>query len=216
MTFAVHGPGERALKADECGTDDAKHYDRTRTPEGKTIHVQLCFTAHKAESGRMLVPYAIKTARVRMPDGTIVDNVPEGLSRADFMARLQRKGHKSAEPSPPKDPSTQPGQQKEYVPPEDLLAELDNMQWWTMGERYSAEVTSYVEAVGTAFVLSADDAKEADRRLWDARLSQLKEAAQVMFGGLAVGWFVVACIGWVARGFLGIPRGKDERAAKAN
>ena len=161
----------------------------------------------------MLVPYAIKTVSVRMPDGTIIDNVPEGLSRADLLARLKRDGYESSklEAAAASQPGARANEPIWKQAPEVPIT----IRWWTMGDRYSTEVTSYAEGVGAAFALSADEAKDAEKRLWDARLRQWKEAAQVMFGGLAIGWLVVACIGWIARGFLGIPRGKDERAAQA-
>jgi len=36
---------------------------------------------------------------------------------------------------------------------------------------------------------------------------------EFLVGGLAAGWAVVFTTGWIVRGFLSIPRGKDERPA---
>jgi hypothetical protein len=35
---------------------------------------------------------------VRLPDGTIIKNVPDGTSKADLMAKLTANGYKSYEP----------------------------------------------------------------------------------------------------------------------
>ncbi|CAN5858733.1 hypothetical protein BH11PSE8_BH11PSE8_26940 [soil metagenome] len=209
MTFAVSGPGERPVRAEECGRDDATHYISARTLAGKSIGVTLCFTAHKADDGRMLVPYAIKTVSVRMPDGTTVENVPEGLSRADLLARLKKSGYDTskldaAAASAPAGRASEPLWKQAPEAPARL-------RYWTMGERYATDVTSYAQGVGAGFAMSAEDAREAEKRLWDARLRQWKEAAQVMFGGLVIGWLLIAVVGWIVRGFLGIPRGKDSR-----
>jgi len=39
----------------------------------------------------------------------------------------------------------------------------------------------------------------------------VKTVLAVLFGGLAFGWVFMAVTGWVVRGFLGVPRGADER-----
>jgi hypothetical protein len=169
----------------------------------------MCCERHKADDGRMLVPYAIKTVSVRMPDGTIVDNVPEGLSGAELLARLKKSGYEVSKleaAAASGRASESSWKQAPEVP--------TRFRYW-MGERYATEVTSYAEGVGAVFALSADDAKEAEKRLWDARIRQWKEAAQVMLGGLVIGWLLFAVLGWIVRGFLGIPRGKDSRPPPA-
>ena len=40
-----------------------------------------------------------------------------------------------------------------------------------------------------------------------------KNVSATLFAGLAVGWALVAAIGWIVRGFMGIPRSKDARPA---
>ena len=45
-------------------------------------------------------------------------------------------------------------------------------------------------------------------RTWDEeRLS----AVAWLFGGLAVGWVLLFVVGWIVRGFMGIPMGKDAK-----
>lgn len=70
---------------------------------------------------------------------------------------------------------------------------------------------TYTKGVADQFALTAQDWNEAEQRLSRARLKQWKEAMQVLFGGLLVGWVLTAGIGWIARGFMGVPRGQDRR-----
>jgi hypothetical protein len=209
MFFAIGGPGERPIRVNECGRDDASHFVVARIGSGSSIGVTLCFVAHKSDDGRMLVPYATKTVSVRMPDGTIIENLPAGVSRAEGLALLKERGYdiSKLEAVATSLPSAQSSEQRLKQDPVDQT----RRRYWTMGERYSTEVTSYAEGVAAGFELSADDGEEAARRLWDARLSQWKVTAQVMSGGLVIGWLLVAALGWIVRGFLGIPRGKDAR-----
>lgn len=85
----------------------------------------------------------------------------------------------------------------------------EGMVW--MGERYSTEVDQYTESVAREFQLTPEgiDAFESIQR--KALFEQWRVAAMFLFGGLAVGWAVVAAIGWIVRGFMGIPRGQDMR-----
>lgn len=82
-----------------------------------------------------------------------------------------------------------------------------------LGEKYSAEVRKYTQSVANNFQPTQEviDAFESNRR--KALLKQWGTAAMFLLGGLAAGWAVVAAIGWIVRGFMGIPRGQDMRPA---
>ena len=59
MTYVVSWPGESFVKGEDCGANDASEYTTAKTSNGKSIGIKLCFSAHKANDGRLLVPYAI-------------------------------------------------------------------------------------------------------------------------------------------------------------
>lgn len=87
--------------------------------------------------------------------------------------------------------------------------DADGMTW---GARpYSTEISTYETQVEDRFTMSATDEvvyiKEAAKQ-WR---TELAEAMGYLFVGLAVFGTIVLAIGWIVRGFLGIPRGMDKR-----
>ena len=67
---------------------------------------------------------------------------------------------------------------------------------------------------GRAFQLSEQGIEAATVKKRAALLEQWKNAMVTLFGGLAAGWVFVAAMGWIVRGFMGIPRGKDVRPSE--
>lgn len=83
-----------------------------------------------------------------------------------------------------------------------------------MNEPYSTSVRDYTELVRGQFKFSESDMKDTEELLWEERLKQGKGALQFAAAGIAVLWVVVLSIGWIVRGFMGIPRGKDFRPSE--
>ena len=81
--------------------------------------------------------------------------------------------------------------------------------WTLMRDQYSSAVGAYTREIGNGFVLDEAGISEA-KRLYATRLRQERiDALKWLFGGLAVGWLVTFLIGWIVRGFMGIPIGLD-------
>lgn len=80
-----------------------------------------------------------------------------------------------------------------------------------VGAQYSTEVQQYTALVASEFGLTPEGIAAFESINRKALLEQWRDAAMLLFGGLAVGWAVVAAIGWIVRGFMGIPRGQDMR-----
>jgi hypothetical protein len=80
-----------------------------------------------------------------------------------------------------------------------------------MNSEYSDEVRSYTESVADSIAPTSSDFEEADaeyiRQAWVGRLQGLAW----LIGGLFAYWMAVRTIGWVVRGFMGIPSGYDYR-----
>lgn len=78
--------------------------------------------------------------------------------------------------------------------------------------RHSTEVQDYAKRVKNGFVLPKADEPWIDQQLWPERLKILGQGALGAIGGLLFLWCFSWAIGWIVRGFLGIPRGKDRKA----
>lgn len=82
---------------------------------------------------------------------------------------------------------------------------------WYVDDSYSANVSSYMAAVETAFQ-PPPGFREA---LAQARNKKLLQhwtfIGQLAGGGLIALLFATVALGWIIRGFLGIPRGQDRK-----
>ena len=80
-------------------------------------------------------------------------------------------------------------------------------------EEYSSEVFAYEKELERRFRLSPSDlaAIESERsaKYWQ----QWRETLLYLAIGLAAFWLLVAAVGWIVRGFVGIPFGKDSNLA---
>ena len=83
--------------------------------------------------------------------------------------------------------------------------------WVQMNEKYSSEVTEYAERYADSFKLPADALPAFKKAKQSAYLEQFKVALQLLLGGIAIGWALTAAIGWIVRGFMGIPKSKDSK-----
>jgi hypothetical protein len=82
--------------------------------------------------------------------------------------------------------------------------------WWGNGP-YSSDVKAYTSARADSFQLS-----EADRRAaqedWDGQpFKNIRNGALFAVGGWVVLSLLQMLVGWIVRGFLGIPSGQDRR-----
>jgi len=82
---------------------------------------------------------------------------------------------------------------------------------WMMNEKYSGEVSKYTRETTERFTIGAKDMEGLEALRSHALFEQWKLAVQVLAGGLVFGWVLMAATGWIVRGFMGIPRGRDSR-----
>jgi hypothetical protein len=89
-------------------------------------------------------------------------------------------------------------------------APADNGRWW-LARRNSDEVKRHMAERERAFNLPPQGNAEATRMRWNKKVEAWEFAATGASVGLVVGWFLMTVIGWIIRGFLGIPQGRDAR-----
>lgn len=83
-------------------------------------------------------------------------------------------------------------------------------------EKYSTEVSQYTNRVAASFTISQADGEWIDSQWWPQFLKELGEGALVAIGGLLFLWTFTWGTGWIVRGFMSIPRGKDRREKRAD
>lgn len=88
-----------------------------------------------------------------------------------------------------------------------LAAEDKKLVWGY--EKYSTEVSRYTKKIADNFKLSKADEEWADSAEWSGRWENIKNGVAMTIGGLAFLWIFSWCVGWIVRGFAGIPTGQD-------
>jgi hypothetical protein len=83
-----------------------------------------------------------------------------------------------------------------------------DMEW---GDKpYSQNVEQYIDRAVGNFILDKAGVDAARNEWWNKKWDLIKEGAEIaIFGCLGIG-VLALIIGWIARGFLGIPRGQDK------
>lgn len=87
------------------------------------------------------------------------------------------------------------------------VVEKEGRYW--MNEKYSSEVMSYTRMVAAAFTWPAGAEAAVREGLRSSKIESAKESLKVGVIGIAVWAVFVWCVGWIVRGFLGVPSGAD-------
>lgn len=82
--------------------------------------------------------------------------------------------------------------------------------WWG-NSRNESEVQTYTKRVRDSFVLPQADESWIDGQWWSQRVKEFGLGALGAILGLVFLWGFTWTVGWIVRGFLGIPRGQDHR-----
>ena len=78
-------------------------------------------------------------------------------------------------------------------------------------ERFSAEVKDYISTYAKNFQLPKRDFETLDTIASTQWWKTIRDGASVMFGGLFFLYTLTLGVGWIVRGFLNIPKGKDTK-----
>lgn len=154
------------------------------------MSVTLCFIADRAENGSYLIPYREVVSASNPEAARLYAARKEAIRQGSHADAAKLTDFLLKMPVNPSEPRTV----------------------WMAGE-YDNEVRSYVDEVAASFKLRPRDMDRLQEVKRQKRWEQWRQALQVLFGGLAIGWAITAGIGWIARGFMGVPRGADRRPA---
>lgn len=209
FVYRINWIGEAPQRGGQCDDADAERMVTAKSARGREISVRLCFAWKESENGEKLIPYRLLLVQLDPASEKL------SISRADgSWDTYDKSGYKINRTTMQVAVPTSDGQWALY----DLPSSKDDTEhgpWeryqnkaW-LGRPYSSEVMSYTEKVAGGFALNAQDAMIADDVWQEKKWSIVEDAAKVGLAGLAVLWVLTWFIGWVMRGFLGIPRGRD-------
>lgn len=90
-------------------------------------------------------------------------------------------------------------------------------KWYWHGDSYDEPVKAYMDKRKADFVLTPDLTHQIREGTWSLRwqrfTARFEEAAPIVFGLIFFLWAFAAVLGWIVRGFAGIPSGQDFRPA---
>ena len=66
--------------------------------------------------------------------------------------------------------------------------------------------------INSAFKIRKEDEARLNEKWWESWRSTYGQGLAIMIGGLVSLWFFSLAMGWIVRGFLGIPHGADSRS----
>lgn len=185
-TFFTAGPGEPwRFETRACKSPDYSRY-QLDTKVGDE-DVDLCFEA--LPNGK--IPYAL---------------APEPADAAK--ARQERMNRESAEAAAKA--------KARGEPPPLILEQIP--KWYYNGDPYEEPTMSYISERASAFRLTPQMTQQvresSSRRLWAARWETINESFPWVMGTIAAIWALTMVIGWIVRGFAGVPMGADFRPQK--
>ena len=98
------------------------------------------------------------------------------------------------------------------------LRPMQSSKWYYYGNMFDDQIMSYEELRDASFRLTPEMAQRvretSSSRLWAARREAFQSGAPYVFGVIAFIWVLTAVIGWIVRGFAGVPMDSDFRPAK--
>jgi hypothetical protein len=186
--FSTAGPSEPwQFRNGRCEDPDYSRYVSDVDVGTKRETVILCFDA--ASDGK--IPYAVA------PE-------PEDAARG----RRAREQRQAAEDR---------AAVERGAPP--VIRTTALTKWYYTGGDYSDAVQTYVDAREQSFRITPEMAKavrdSSAGRLWQARMRGVSDVGPWVFGLIAFIWILTAVVGWIVRGFAGVPWGADFRPPRS-
>lgn len=86
-------------------------------------------------------------------------------------------------------------------------------KWFTTAPKYSSQLDNYVAQRMRSFYMTLELRNKALKRQssahWEARKKMFGEIYRWVTGFCIALWLLTAALGWIIRGFAGIPHGQD-------
>jgi len=175
----------RMTEQEHCDKNDATEYLSSQyTSKGSDVSVTLCFKSDEWED--------------------ITPTKPAPVKKAVSFDEWKAMGEPSAQ-----QPAQEVQQPTKKVPIVDELPPgFEFVDKLPPGFVRESEFKKQ-KKIAANFKFSKADEEWADGVAWSERLEKIKTSATVTIGGLAFLWIFSWCVGWIVRGFAGIPSGQD-------
>jgi hypothetical protein len=222
----------RMSEQERCDKNDATEYLSSQyTSKGSDVSVTLCFKPDdwiEVPAGQQ-----VKTQPQQpkiydeLPDGAVfIDELPEKQKPVEY-----KKFDKLPEGFTPYEPAKQQQAQQpikkvptraewlaaqqptqkvpivDELPPGFVFDDPIIQKQWE--QKQAKQQQEKQKKIAANFKFSKADEEWADGIVWSKRLENIKTSATVTIGGLAFLWIFSWCVGWIVRGFAGIPTGQD-------
>jgi inorganic pyrophosphatase len=188
--FSIAQYGATPSSVEGCGADDAYGSYETTTSDNKPAKILLCFRQSEMFGGTRMVTYMeMKSSE---EESTAIEtqrsDVRKALLNAEKVGATEDAGKLRA-----------------------YLAKLDNgsAEYFKGLPADSAEVKKYMQQVADRLKRADSTQKVIDAAYRNDVVDVWKFAAMQVAVFLVGGFLAVTCIGWVVRGFMGIPLRED-------
>ncbi len=191
-TYSLAAPNAPFRKTDDGCPSEGRAIDfNHKTSSGKEVRVSVC-----------LEPMTFPRAEVMSAIEELKALAREAIARGD--RDTATRAMDKIEAMQAQNATNKNKEETELIP---YKTDADGMTWG--GRRYSSEISTYETQVKKRFTMTATDEATSIKEAAKMWRSQFAEAMGYLAAGLAIFGALVWAVGWIVRGFMGIPRGSD-------
>lgn len=193
MAYSLAAPNAPFRRTDGgCPSEGKTIRFNHKTSSGKEIRVWVCLEPKTFTNGERMSPKIKELVALAIEAEAMGDR--ETASSARRYAELEAKAGGQANPT------------TELIP---YKTDADGMTWGA--KPYSSEIDTYETQVKKRFTMPATDEAVSIKEAAKKWRSHFAEAVGYLAAGLAIFGALTWAVGWIVRGFMGIPRGSDQK-----
>lgn len=201
VDYAYQFPDDEPKRTDTCPSEAASRLLTVKMPQEQNVYVSLCVLPQTALNGTRLIPFLTGGAKVGVPSSIRreVEKKQYDKGQVDKLWRLAFEADQAGNEVLARSTIKQ-------------INLLTGETHYAADTKHSENVTRAMQVLEQKFQFPKGEAAFVEQLVKDKRYDVYKQAGLGIAVGLVV-WFVfVFGMGWIVRGFAGIPMGKDSKA----
>lgn len=215
VTYKLVGAEEvLASRTDECPPDSVIQYHDIETKSGTKAAIKLCRVVLAKAAAMIEELEFLERARLEgaLVKADAIGNTEDARAIAAEIRKMRGKtsptgsGARDERVESAFEITSPDGRKFKVTGPEGTTKEQALNYAAGPWQKYSADI-------GGSFAIPKADEEWIDGQWWTQLLEELREGTFVAMGGLLFLWAFTWVIGWVVRGFIGIPQGADQKAS---